>query len=419
MSFFSLAQEKIKIDSLTNKSAQGQTKVGREIDPIYPFTLIDYSDKLSTMRQFNEGYLSLYRIASNITYKHTPKKYQYLIFPVQMLASLYLIPLTHEEGHRSVLTNLNVGAISAPLFNKGVAKVTGVTDQTLKNLRDTDLPDYIRLHTAGIESDYVLSKREQQLVMFDQEKIKNVLGEFYPRRMGIVFYYISSAFSSKNHIENEEDNELDRDIVGDDIRGAVRHLHRPTDAFHRYTTHGELLPNEHHYIRRVGYFSLLNLVNPLLIGKGNFIVNKNLKIGFGLGYIMVPFGTMAEENIWIKYKRNGNINVCVRQYSNQHNTFMGLEFSVFDLPFGKHYAISGSLQGWKQPKALSFITDNGKLGGSSSVRLSYKMFGKENSHLQWMSIDANIRAKTEGFVPEDPSLKNAFNTAIGFSICPR
>ena len=54
------------------------------------------------------------------------------------------MPLTHEEGHRSILTVNYVGSISQPFFNEsGAAYVNGVTDQTLMDLRDNDLPTYI------------------------------------------------------------------------------------------------------------------------------------------------------------------------------------------------------------------------------------------------------------------------------------
>ena len=417
-SLFSFAQDTLTKKNLLIDSIAWKRDFIEENLSVYPFTVIDYSDNLYTMRQFNEGYLSCYRIASDVTYKHTPKKFQFLILPIQMLASFYLTPLTHEEGHRSVLTNLTIGSVSAPLFKKGVAKVTGVTDQTLKGLRDSNLPDYIRLHTAGIESDYALSKRSQQLIMFDQENVRNVIGDFLLRRTGLFFYYFSSAFSTKNHIEDEELNELDRDIVGDDVRGAVRHLHRPADPFYRYTKYTDLLPHERKYIRKVGFWSLLNLANPLLVGKGSFNLNNNLKVGFGLGYIMVPFGTMAEENIWLKYRQNCNLNFFVRQYSNQHNTFLGLGLAVFDYNVGKHIALSGSVQGWKQPEALSFTTNKGKLGGEGLLRFSYKLLGKLQSPLNWISIDGTFRAKTEGFVLEDPSLKKGVNVAFGFSVYP-
>jgi hypothetical protein len=155
--------------------------------PIYSFTLIDYSDKPFSMKQFNEGYLSLYRFNSNLSYKHIPKKYQYLILPIQcIVTSIYLSPLTHEEGHRSVLTNLNIGSVSAPLFKNGVAKVKGVNNVTLENLRNTQFPDYIRLHTAGIESDYLITRRSEQVLFFNEDRLRNIAGDYYTRKLGII-----------------------------------------------------------------------------------------------------------------------------------------------------------------------------------------------------------------------------------------
>ena len=195
------------------------TKTNKKaVTQIYSTTILDYSDKPFTMRQFNEVFLSFYRGSFEILHQSVPKKY-HLFLPLtqSVLSALYFVPLTHEEGHRSVLSNLNIGSVSAPLFKKGVAKVSGIQDNTLKSLRDTDLPSYIRLHTAGIESDYMISQQEEQLVMFEQEKVRNIWGDYYLRRFGALFYMFSGAFINTNHIGKEEINELDRDIVGDDV----------------------------------------------------------------------------------------------------------------------------------------------------------------------------------------------------------
>ena len=46
--------------------------------------------------------------------------------------SLITIPLTHEEGHRAVLTTNHIGSVSNPFFNENLAAyVKGVSDQTL------------------------------------------------------------------------------------------------------------------------------------------------------------------------------------------------------------------------------------------------------------------------------------------------
>jgi len=128
---------------------------------------------------------------------------------------------------------------------------------------------------------------------------------------------------------DEETDELKRDIVGHDLYGATRHLFRPTMDFHRYTCYEELTNEERKFINRIGYRSLLNLLNPLLIGKGNFELNESTKFNIGMGYTMSPFGDFIDENIWIRHK-NLNIGLYARQFQNRNNLFNGFGISLND-----------------------------------------------------------------------------------------
>lgn len=397
------------------------TKVNQQdIKQIYTATVIDYSDKPFTMRQFNESFLSLYRGSFEVLHQSTPKKYHIFLPLFQTLASgLYFIPLTHEEGHRSVLSNLNIGSVSAPFFKNGVAKVSGVLDNSLKKLRDTDLPSYIRLHTAGIESDYMLSQQEEQLVMFEQEKMRNIWGDYYIRKFGLIFYMFSGGFSKKNNIEKEEANELERDIVGDDVLGAIRHLHRPTMAFKRYTSHQDLTQEEQHYIRKVGYLSLLNLVSPIWIKKSTLSINNKFKIGLSTGYLLAPFGDMIEENFYFKKGNNLNMRVFLRQFGNKENYFWGGGLTLSDYQLDKKCLLNLTAQVWNQPNDLSFISTEGVFGGSTEAKISYLMLSTKKSPLKWISMDLSLRAKSQGFIPQDPSLAKTVNIAFGISICPK
>jgi len=68
----------------------------------------------------------------------------------------------------------------------------------------------------------------------------------------------------------EEANELERDIVGNDLYGAIRHLHRPTMEYRRYTRYSDLTDEEHRYLQRVQWRTFFNLANANLVGIKNF-----------------------------------------------------------------------------------------------------------------------------------------------------
>ena len=72
--------------------------------------------------------------------------------------------------------------------------VDGVTDLTLENLRNTDFPDFIRLYTAGSESDYMMGNHEESLLAFGDETFRNLAAEYLLRKAFLIQYYLIGFF---------------------------------------------------------------------------------------------------------------------------------------------------------------------------------------------------------------------------------
>ncbi len=380
----------------------------------YSFVIQDSPSQLVTMRQVNQNYLSAYRLFARGLYAvSSDDKFADLI---QMLfQSILFLPLTHEEGHRSILTVNNIGSISQPYFNKyGAAYVKGVTDQTLRALRDNDLPTYIRLHAGGLESDYMLTRRMETLGSFEKDDFKYYRWEYWFRKSGILQYYVTGLFGFDLDLK-EEENELERDIVGYDTYSAVRHLFRPDGDFYRYTKYKELSGEEKKFVNRMGFRSLLNLLNPLMIGRENFKVGKDLSCNFGMGYTMAPFGDFIDENIWIKYKEF-NFHAYARQYQNRNNWFPAFGLSLVDFKLHKRLFADISGHFWNQPKDYDFNTDESFNGGAVDVDLRYFFFNKRDTWLNGFSIDLGIIYKTAGYLPEELYFKETFGLRIGTTI---
>jgi len=325
------------------------------------------------------------------------------------------MPLTHEEGHRSILTVNYVGSISQPFFNEsGAAYVNGVTDQTLMDLRDNDLPTYIRLHTGGLESDYMLTKHVESIGSFDLDDFNHYKWEYWLRKGAILQYFILGLFEFEIDIK-EESNELERDIVGFDTYGAVRHLFRPTMNFYRYTRHEDLTVEEKKYVNRLGYRSLLNLLNPLMLGKGGFKLNEKTTMNVGLGYMMSPFGDFIDENIWLK---SGLFNFLfyARQFQNKENWFHGIGISLVDYQLSKKLIVSVTSHYWQQPINYDFHTSESFTGGAVDANLKYFFFNNQNGWLNGFSVDFGLVYKTEGFLPEELYLDKHFGFRFGTTI---
>lgn len=112
----------------------------------YNFNFYEGKGYFLTMNQSNDLMLnSLRYIGGSVNGEQLSTK-QKKIYQMGLVTFTSLIgqAITHEEGHRSVLSELGIGSISEPIVDKHlVAKVTGVSDETLMNLRDNDLPNYI------------------------------------------------------------------------------------------------------------------------------------------------------------------------------------------------------------------------------------------------------------------------------------
>lgn len=386
-----------------------------KIQKTYEFTIYDGSDS-STMNQFSKNYLSSYRIFSKTLDELIPNKKVNMIVKLSSIA-IFGMPYTHEEGHRSVLTHKGIGSISQPFFgSNGAAYVKGVKDIELINLRNTDLPNYARLHSAGLESDYMIANRIEELVVFQEESYQILKEEYLLRKFGLMAYNLTNLFPSLSPDIEEETNELKRDIVGHDIWGFVRHLHRPNMPFYRYTDFEDLTNVEKKYSKGLAWKSFSNLLSPMLFGKSNFDVNANLKANFSIGHSLSPFGDYFEQNVYLFYKNKYKVIAYVREYMNKDNTFLASGLKLHNYKLSNKLAASIGLDIWNQPENLSFTTSNNKVGGNIYLKLNHFTFQNNTGFIKGIGLFSEVFYKTEGFLPEYASLENDFGLRIGFSI---
>jgi hypothetical protein len=386
--------------------------VERERD--YPFIILDSPAGSLTMRALDQDYLSAYRLFADTANKSFSPAVSYLI---QTASCLFLLKtMTHEEGHRSILRQEDIDSGTRPfLFQDRGGYVDGVTDQTLKNLRDTKFPTFIRLHTAGFESDYMLATREETLLSFEDESYKNLMVEHLFRKAALLIYFTEGYFKRDSDGAEEED-ELKRDIVGNDLYGVIRHLFRPTMEYKRYTRYSDLTNEEHQYLQRVQQRTFLNLANANLIGIRNFRFTDNLKANVGLGHCMGPFGDFIDEKIWLSYRQNLKVNTYLREFENRDHWFFGAGAGISEYPLARRLHVSGMVHYWKQPLNLSFNSGTGKAGGALDVDGSYKLMVNQKSYMKYLALDLGMTYKTAGFLPEETALDKHLGFRLGVSL---
>jgi hypothetical protein len=410
----------------TAGAQNGQNTVSRE----YSFNIFPGTLDLFTMEQMNEDYLSLDRLlARGINAAFDGKKLWGM--PVGNIVNFIWPELTtavtHEEGHRSILTNQGTGSISQPFYNlKGAAYVRGVTDTTLEGFRSSDLPSFIRMYTAGIESDYMMTRRSEQLAAFGQEDTFVLYPDFI-RRISQVSSYMLESFEysfieqelGSDFVEKylnlaEEDDELERDIVGMDTFGAVHWMFNPDAEYKRYVQWTDLTSEEKDFLLyRMGLRSLINYVNPFIATKPYFRLLDTMTITGSAGYCLAPFGDFIDENVYFTYNKF-HLSFYAREYENYDTWFPAFGVSLCDYkPLNwLSFTISGHF--WMEPENLGFYATNGVPGGAVKVKASF--FVPFSASVRAVSFDMSAMYKTAGYLPEVESHKQLFRITCGTTV---
>ena len=421
------------------------------------FPYLDGSFEYYTMKQSDDLFLSSYELLTdlfyksnvediqdyytNYTFKERLKMYpKYLVKGLPVL-SLFLIDsfltaITHEEAHRSILTAKNIGSVSQPIFKflnftTGIAYVKGVKDSDLKNLRDTDFPNFIRLHTAGNESDYCLVQKEFSKMVFEynqrdlkynpKEMLNPLYIEYFIRNISAIVYEASAASGGIADM-TEEENELDRDIVGDDICGMIHHLYHPDAEYHRYFSAKDFTPEEKKFAKRIALKTILNLplISPIWFNRFAFNVKDKVNLSFNTGYCLAPFGDFIDENIYVQLPEvlagPLNMSVTFRQYQNKTKWFSEFIFKCEHFSPWNFLTLNAAFDLWWQPENLSFTTKKSKVGGAVSLGCNIYPFKMLEDAKYNFGINLNFMYKTDGFMLEIMQLNQGFIFTTGLCV---
>ena len=421
------AQEEIKKDSVKN----------------YEFNIFDGTLDSFTMRQMNQNYLSVSRIVNRTieTIFYDTKLFGINVSEIiNFLWPNLINPITHEEGHRSILTAKGIGSISQPFYRNGAAYVKGVTDKTLIDFRDTDRASFIRMYTAGIESDYMMFIREEKMAAFELDKYSVLYPDYLLRRVmvsgylaaGIMywdadnyggFYEWFIEASGMNLVE--EENEFMRDICGFDTFGATKALFEDDYVFKRYTQYSDFNEEEKEFIaKRIGLRAYLNFLCPWLYreSKPNFIIGDKVALSGSVGYALAPFGDFIDENGYFKYRTDSlgdlNFHFYARQAENYDTWYPAFGLSLVEFQPFDWLSLTSGVHLWWQPEDLKFFTDESFFGGAFELTAKFvlpsRLFpSKKESFIKGFGIVTSVLVKTEGFLPEIEQHGKHFRFSMG------
>ncbi|HYS54563.1 MAG TPA: hypothetical protein VER58_12470 [Thermoanaerobaculia bacterium] len=312
----------------------------------------------------------------------------------------------HEEFHRAVLGNRGVASFNDVYrfrpFADAIA-VSHVRDDNLARMKREHPADLVRAHEAGIEGEHALVLRLERQHFFNGATSWNV-PLYWLVKLNSIAYIASGTTNEANTAtdkwERDEGAHMSRrDFTGHDFTAWVYDLFRPNEPYpargphpsgvgiRRYIRERDLTPAEHDFLHRQGQLSLINLLDPNLIG-----LTGTSRFNMSAGHLLTPFGYSIDGNLFLRKPR---LFVTLHDYVNHERNFVGV-----DATLDERYRVAL----WRQPEHQMFRDRDGRLGGLVAARMQRgKWFGE-------------VEAKSAGWVEGNVHLDRSITLRIGRAI---
>ncbi|MCS6969336.1 MAG: hypothetical protein RMJ44_12285 [Cytophagales bacterium] len=339
----------------------------------------------------------------------------------------------HEEYHRAVLTRRNINSyndVNSFPIGKNILYVRRIKDEDLIRLYNNHRPDFIRLMSAGLESQYNQVQTLQKQNFFYNLNNPN-LSIYWLHTVNNVFYVLDSS-NPNGDLERDvaERNRIERDILERDFTGpdftawvdALFYPNKPYEArgvhptgigINRYITASQLTDEARQYLQRQAALQVVNLFSPHMFGIRRIKLKKtevgNYYGNFAFRHILTSFGVDACLDIFYQTPRN-NLFFSLHRYHNYKNAFFGIEGAIIDKPLlSNRILFCGRTMIWSQPENQSFYTSKAALGGLISIKGTYQ------TH-KWFSPYIEIEAKTKGWVMGNPFIDENVSVVTGIAV---
>lgn len=340
----------------------------------------------------------------------------------------------HEEWHRAVLAYRGIdsynGIYDLQLVAGHVA-VSRLEDADLVRLKRDHPADMVRLTAAGLEANYELATELHRVQFFQGTRnwhagaiaLLYVLNTAYLARCADPA--IDAEIDRANRDEGADVSE--RDFAGPDCTTWVYDLFRRDEPYEargvhpsgvgvdRYRTFAGLAPEEQRYLERQRNLSLLNALDPALLGIIRFpggrladgrawSVNANIRhelTSFGYDISLQAFWRLAPVGVFAR----------VHGYANHDRFFPGLDVELLQLPVavaGVPLSLSARGAVWLQPHEQRFFAKDAQAGGLAGARLALAR--------SWIAPYLELEAKTAGWVPANPALDASVTIRLGASL---
>ena len=344
----------------------------------------------------------------------------------------------HEEYHRAVMSRFGANSFNEMnLFPIGaeVIAVSRVKDEDLVRIKEKSPADMVRLHASGIEGQYLLINNLQRnnffyvcLAQYKYDKNLLNLTMYWMSIINSHAYIILSAspnFADKTiaSMNEKETTIASRDFTGMDFTAWAYDLFRPDEPYqargvhpsgtgiNRYRSTTDLTPDELKYLKRQGWWHVVNYMSPMLFGIDHIALgNSGLTGNFAMRHLLTSFGTAVSAHVFLK-NEHYKMAFAYHNNLNYRHYFPAIEAELVDYPFqlGKlGMSISPRTLIGLQPKGQQFMTRKAEFLGLLGLRVDFAA-----SQRFFPYID--LTAKTNGWVAGNEYLNSNASVRMGIS----
>jgi hypothetical protein len=336
----------------------------------------------------------------------------------------------HEEFHRAVMSRYQVDSFNGMnLFPIGaeLVSVSKVRDEDLIRFKRESPADFIRMHVAGIESQYFLASRMQRNNFFyNQEYFNEAL--YWLTITNAHMYIVASASpgdvdkstASSNRTETDM---ASRDFTGFDMTAWAYDLFRPNEPYeargphpsgvgiNRYRTTKDLTDAQLRYLKNQRWWQIFNYISPMMFGLRSLpFGDTDIKWNFAFRHILTSFGTDLTLETYIKIEEY-NFVAAYHNYQNYKHVFPAIEIEMIDYPVkagNLRMYISPRIMLGMQPKNQDFFTSQVEFFALIGSRVDFQI----SQH--WLPY-IEVMAKTNGWIIGNEFLGNNISARVGVS----
>lgn len=344
----------------------------------------------------------------------------------------------HEEWHRAVLARRGAESHDGIYhydIGASLIYVDGVQDADLEDLKRDHPADFIRLMSAGIESQVEAQRLMRRNNFFLGRSSRHDRFLWWVSGVNVSYYLAACANGWIDEDlakgEAKEIHMRDRDFTGPDFTAWVHDLRRPREhyaagprgrvhpsggpGYRRYLATSDLTGDERDYLNLQAALSLLNLATPQMWGPDwmpGALPWSGQRVLWNAGgaHHLTPFGYSLAADLLLRHGKY-SWTWTVQGFVNSGLVLPGLSAQLWRYPVQlgrKMLFLTGGASLWLQPDGLLFGSDVIRPGAAALGGVSVPFVGGIEA---WAEADA----KTEGWVPGNVRLDDAVQARGGLA----